>query len=329
VKNITNSTTQAVQKTPSSASRASLVNGLKNKISQSRSLAQRNIKLASHAGFCYGVKRAVETVKKLKEQNPEKEICVLGELIHNSQVIKELEDKGIKTVSEVPKVGFDICVIRSHGASFEVFEQIKNSGLELVDLTCPDVKKVQNRAIELAKEGYFLIILGKREHPEVMAIEADALAHVQNTDCIFVAPNVEALKAIEELISKQQKIGVVVQTTQRIEFLQQVLNFLIPISRELKVINTICASTSLRQNEARELACESDLMIVVGSKKSANTTHLANILEDITQTIHIETAQELEEYAATLEDARNIGVTAGASTPDYIIKEVITKIKGE
>lgn len=290
---------------------------------------QKTIKLANHAGFCYGVKRAVETVKKLKEQNPEKEICVLGELIHNSQIIKELEDMGIKTVDEIPKEGFDVCVVRSHGASFEVFEQIKNSGLELVDLTCRDVKKVQNRAIELTKEGYFLIILGTPEHPEVMAIEADALAYAENSDYIFVAPNIDTLKEIEEKISHTQKIGVVVQTTQRIEFLKEVLDFLAPISRELRVINTICASTTLRQNEARELAEESDLMIVVGSKKSANTTHLADILHDITQTIHIETAAELEEYGAIIEQAENIGITAGASTPDYIIKEVINKIKGE
>ena len=290
---------------------------------------QKNIKLASHAGFCYGVKRAVETVKKLKIQNPEKNICILGELIHNSQIIKELEDMGIKTVNEIPQEGFDICVVRSHGASFEVFEQIKNNGLELVDLTCPDVKKVQNRATELVKDGYFLIILGKPEHPEVMAIEIDALAEAQNSDFIFVAPSLESLKDIEKRISKASKIGVVVQTTQRIEFLQEVLNFLIPISRELKVLNTICASTSLRQNEARELAKESDLMIVVGSKKSANTTHLAEILEGITQTIHIETASELEQYATIIEGAKNIGTTAGASTPDYIIQEVIKRLKGE
>ena len=271
----------------------------------------------------------METVKKLKEQNPEKEICVLGELIHNSQIINELEDMGIKTVDKVPRSGFDVCVIRSHGASFEIFEQIKNSGLELVDLTCPDVKKVQNRAVELSKEGYFLIILGSPEHPEVMAIEADALAQSQNSDYIFVAPNIDALREIEGQISRQPKIGVVLQTTQRIEFLKEVLDYLAPISKELRVINTICASTSLRQNEARELAKESDLMIVVGSKKSANTTHLAEILEDITQTIHIETAAELEAYATMIEKAQNIGVTAGASTPDYIIKEVLTKIKGE
>lgn len=290
---------------------------------------KKTIKLASHAGFCYGVKRAVETTKKLKVQFPEKEICVLGELIHNSQVIKELEDLGIKTFDKLPKNGSGICVVRSHGASFEVFENIKNKGFELVDLTCPDVKKVQNKAIELVKEDYFLIILGKPEHPEVMAIEADALMYSKNSDCIFVATNLKELKKIEDKIKKQHKIGVVLQTTQRIEYLKEVLNFLAPISKELRVVNTICASTSLRQNEAKTLAQKSDLMIVVGSKKSANTTHLAEILYGITKTIHIETAVELENYKDLVENAINIGVTAGASTPDYIINEVIEKIKGE
>lgn len=295
---------------------------------------KKNIKLACHAGFCYGVKRAVETTKQLKTQNPEKEICIFGELIHNSQIIKELEDLGIKTIlemSELPKNKCDICVIRSHGASFEVFENIRKTGYEIVDLTCPDVKKAQNMAVELAREGYFLIILGKPEHPEVMAIEADALMHSKDSDCIFVATKLDELKKIEDKIKKQKKVGVVLQTTQKIEYLQEVLNFLAPISKELRVVNTICASTSLRQNEAKDLAKQSDLMIVVGSKKSANTTHLAEILVDITKTIHIETADELKKHEKLIEKAENIGITAGASTPDYIINEVINKLqtKGE
>ena len=113
---------------------------------------KRNIKLAKYAGFCYGVKRAVDTVKKLKADNPDKNIYVLGELIHNTQVIQELDAMGIKTINELPAKGDGICVIRSHGASPEVFEDIKKAGFEIVDLTCLDVKKVQQQAIELAKE---------------------------------------------------------------------------------------------------------------------------------------------------------------------------------
>ena len=116
----------------------------------------KKIKLAKHSGFCYGVKRAVETVKKLKAQNPNKNVFILGELIHNSHVIKELENLGIKTISELPKKGDGICVIRSHGASPEIFEQITNAGFEVVDLTCPDVKKVQKKKLfSLFKKDIF------------------------------------------------------------------------------------------------------------------------------------------------------------------------------
>lgn len=286
----------------------------------------KNIKLAKHSGFCYGVKRAVETVKKLKTLNPDKDVFILGELIHNSHVIKELEDLGIKTISELPQKGSGICVIRSHGASPEIFEQIIAAGFELVDLTCPDVKKVQKKAIQLVEEGYFLIIVGKAEHPEVIAIKASAERYGSD---IFVASSVSQLKEIEEKIKSYNKVGVVVQTTQRITTLNPIVEYLTSVAKELSIANTICASTTLRQNEAEELAEESDLMIVVGSKKSANTTHLAEILKSISKTIHIEDDKELESYENVIHDANNISITAGASTPETIIQNVITKLKGE
>lgn len=286
----------------------------------------KNIKLAKHSGFCYGVKRAVETVKKLKAQNPDKDVFVLGELIHNSHVIQELEALGIKTINEVPEKGDGICVIRSHGASPEIIEKISNAGFELFDLTCPDVKKVQQKAIQLVKEGYFLIIVGKAEHPEVVAIKASAEQFGSN---IYVASDVSQIKNIEYKIKEHKKVGVVVQTTQRITTLNSIVEYLNSISKELMVENTICASTSLRQNEARKLAEESDLMIVVGSKKSANTTHLAEILNGISKTIHIEDDKELDNYQNIILDANNISITAGASTPENIINNVINKLKGE
>lgn len=286
----------------------------------------KNIKLAKHSGFCYGVKRAVETVKKLKAQNPDKDIFVLGELIHNTHVIKELEDLGIKTINELPLKGSGICVIRSHGASPEIFEQISEAGFEVYDLTCPDVKKVQQKAIQLVQEGYFLIIVGKAEHPEVVAIKASAQRFGAN---IFVASDVAQLKEIEQKIREHKKVGVVVQTTQRIATLNSIVEYLTSISKELMVANTICASTNLRQNEAKELASEADLMIVVGSKKSANTTHLAEILKTVTKTIHIEDDKELQTYENVIHDANNIAITAGASTPENIINNVINKLKEE
>jgi len=285
----------------------------------------RDIKLAKYAGFCYGVKRAVDTVKKLKADNPDKNIYVLGELIHNTQVIQELDKLGIKTIYELPEKGDGICVIRSHGASPEVFENIKKAGFEIVDLTCLDVKKVQQQAIELAKEDYFLVIVGKPEHPEVVAIKANAEQYSKN---VVVASNSEKLKPYEEQIKKHKKVGVVVQTTQRLENLLDIVNYLTPLSKELRIKNTICKSTSMRQKEARELAKENDLMIVVGSKKSANTTHLAEILKDYAKTIHIENDEELKDYADIINNAKNIAVTAGASTPQNVIERVVEEIKG-
>lgn len=287
----------------------------------------KKITLAKYAGFCYGVKRAVETVKKLKAENPNKNVSVLGELIHNTDVIKELEELGIKTLKDIPEIGDGICVVRSHGESPEVIEKIKNAGFTPVDLTCPDVKKVQQKAVELAKDDYYLVIVGKSEHPEVIAIRANAKLWSEK---VIVATTVEQLKPYENEIKSHRKTGVVVQTTQRITTLNEIVEYLTSISKELHIANTICASTAMRQSEAKELAKENDLVIVVGSKKSANTTHLAEILKDITKTIHIENDTELDNYKDLIEKAQKIGITAGASTPQKIIEKVINKLeKGE
>ena len=196
----------------------------------------KDIKLAKFAGFCYGVKRAVETVKKLKAENPERNICVLGELIHNTQVIEELNALGIQSLKELPEKGNGICVVRSHGESPEIFKKIEEAGFEVYDLTCPDVKKVQQKAIELAKNGYFVVIVGKSQHPEVIAIKANA---DQYSDKVIVADNPEQLKPYEKDLKTHKKIGVVVQTTQMISTLNEILTYLTPLSKELLVANTI------------------------------------------------------------------------------------------
>ena len=230
-------------------------------------MSNPNIKLAKFAGFCYGVKRAVETAVKLKAENPEKNIYILGELIHNMDVIRELDDLGINTIYEVPEQGSGVCIVRSHGEAPEVFEKIKNAGFEVVDLTCPDVKKVQQRAIELAQNDYFVVIVGKPNHPEVIAIRANA---EQYSDKVVVATTIEELEPYQAEIKSHRKVGVVVQTTQMVSSLNLVVNYLNTIAKEVHIFNTICQSTAMRQKEAKELAKESDLMIVVGSKKSAN-----------------------------------------------------------
>ncbi|MBQ7450018.1 4-hydroxy-3-methylbut-2-enyl diphosphate reductase [bacterium] len=283
---------------------------------------KRNIKLAKSAGFCYGVNRAVKSTMELKVSS-DKDVYVLGELIHNAHVINELTDMGINTVSELPPNGCGYCVIRSHGVAPSIISDIENKGYKILDMTCPDVKKVQQKAIELVKNDYFLLILGKESHPEVEAIKANAQ---QFSNKIFVINNEDDLKNKIDLIKENNKIGIVVQTTQKIDFLKNIVSELLPLTKELKVFNTICPSTAKRQKEAVEIAKESDLMIVIGGKNSANTTHLAEILKDITPTIHIEDATELSKYNENIKNAQNIGVTAGASTPKDVIDEVMTKL---
>ena len=213
--------------------------------------------------------------------------------------------------------------MRSHGESPEIIDKIQRAGFNLVDLTCPDVKKVQQKAIELAKEGYFLVIVGKSEHPEVIGIKANAKLW---SDSVIVASSVEQLKQYEKEIKSHKRVGVVVQTTQMLSTLNSIVEYLTSVSKELHIANTICKSTSMRQAEAKELAKESDLMVVVGSKKSANTSHLAEILKEITKTIHIENDSELDEFKDIIAGADKISVTAGASTPQNVIEKVVQKI---
>ena len=211
----------------------------------------KKITLAKYAGFCYGVKRAVEAVLSLKEQNSDTGICVLGELIHNSQVIDELANCGIETLSELPKCGNGICVVRTHGQTPEMFKQIEDVGFKVYDLTCPDVKKVQQTAIKFVQEGYYLVIIGKAEHPEVSAIKANAMQYGEK---VVVASDINVLKNIEQDLIFHKKIGVVVQTTQMLSTLNPIVEYLTSISKELRIANTICPSTSLRQNEVLEMS---------------------------------------------------------------------------
>jgi len=292
--------------------------------------SNKTIKKANLAGFCYGVKRAIDLTTDLKEKNPDKNVFILGELIHNNQVIENLRNMGIKIINDIEEITEpqnSICVIRTHGATPQDINKIKEKGCQILDATCVDVKKVQEKAKALIVEGYKLIIIGKDNHPEVIGIKAHA---EENTDqkAIVIASADDINTHIEE-IKDAKRIGIVIQTTQKTENLQNILSVVSQYAKELKVYNTICKTTSNRQKEAKNLAQEVDLMIVVGSKTSANTSHLAEILSEITATIHIETEDEICNYEELIEKSPNIGITAGASTPEYIINNVIKKLKGE
>ena len=193
-----------------------------------------------------------------------------------------------------------------------------------MDATCPDVKRVQDKAKNLAEEGYRVVIIGKADHPEVIGIKACADLY-SNEEAIVISSVNEALVNIEK-IKQAKKIGIVIQTTQKSENFKKILPIIAESSKELKVHNTICSTTFKRQQEAQALAKEVELMVVVGSKSSANTTNLAEILSEITKTIHIEGPEELDLYEDLLEKINKIGVTAGASTPESVINEVINRI---
>lgn len=273
------------------------------------------IKIASHAGYCYGVERALKLTEEALSNCPWP-IHTLGPLIHNPQVVKELKAKGIHPTEDFSKVTSGTMIIRSHGIDPKVIKALKSQGITVVDATCPFVKKAQRRAAELVKEGYDLLVVGEHDHPEIAGI----LAHAGRD--VLVIEKKENLKPIKS----GKRIGVVVQTTQPLENLVEVISELLKKASEVKIYNTICGATHKRQKAARELSSRVELMIVVGGKNSANTTRLAQICwEKNPRTYHIETADEID--PDWFKDIEVVGVTAGASTPAWTLKQVVEKIE--
>lgn len=275
------------------------------------------ILIAEHAGYCYGVQRALNMAKQVASSGNIK-IFTLGPIIHNPQVVESLREMGIEPISSLDEADHGVIIIRTHGVGPGVIAQATKKGLTIEDATCPFVKKVQQRAAQLVAEGYELIVVGETEHPEVQAIleHASGSAHIIDGQ--------DGIDALGEMVSSQ-RIGVVTQTTQPLSRLQSVVSQLLPIAEEIKIFNTICNATSKRQEAAREIARDADVMIVIGGKNSANTSRLADICRDEhTPTHHIETAAELE--PTWFAGNGIVGVTAGASTPDWIMDEVIRRI---
>ena len=264
--------------------------------------------LAEHLGFCYGVKRAIEIARQ--NASPDGTSSTLGPLIHNPQMVERLKNEGVGTVSSLDEVEDGLVIIRSHGVGPEVYEEAESRGLELVDATCPHVKKAQLSAKLLSEEGYTVVIIGEKNHPEVKSIfEWTA----QDAYIIETEAEADALPSIG-------KLGVVSQTTFSGEKFRSIVSHLLEKSREIKILRTICTATDLRQTAALELAENVDVMIVVGGKNSANTSRLAQLCATKCKTYHIETVAELQDD--WLKNVNKIGITAGASTPDWIIKEV-------
>jgi 4-hydroxy-3-methylbut-2-enyl diphosphate reductase len=244
-------------------------------------------------------------------------VRTLGPIIHNPQVVQALADKGasaIDSLDEMPAGG--TVIIRTHGVAPEVYQQAERQNLTVVDATCPLVTLVQNRAKQLVSEGYHLVIFGNPKHPEVIGTLGHAGGH---------ATVVERPEDARTVRLANKKVGVVVQTTQETERLSEFLSYLAPRCKELKVFNTICNPTIERQDAARDLAKEVQVMIVVGGKNSSNTRHLATVCrQEGAATYHIEEPSEVDPnwFAGVNE----IGVTAGASTPGWLMDQVIARI---
>lgn len=271
--------------------------------------------LAKSAGFCFGVKRAVNMAFKAAEDA--KHICSLGPLIHSPQLVQRLEGEGIRVVDNVEEMTDETVIIRSHGITRGEEDQLKQRELTVVDATCPFVKKAQQYAALLGSEGYAVVIVGEQEHPEVQGI----ISYAADAETWVVADVAEA-----RAIPARKKMGLVAQTTQAFDNFREIVQVLLENSKELRIFNTICDATAVRQQEARTIAGCVDVMFVIGGHNSANTTRLARICSEIQQnTHHIETANEIDPQ--WLIDVETIGLTAGASTPEWIIREVVERLQ--
>lgn len=274
-----------------------------------------DIEVARYAGVCYGVERALGMAEKAADE-ARKPVNTLGPLIHNPLVVNDLERIGVGTASNVSEVEEGTLIIRAHGVVPSVVEDARARGLDVLDATCPYVKKVHNAAERLVREGYQLIVVGESGHPEVEGIMGHAGddAHV-----VSVPGDLDA-------IDLSRKVGVVVQTTQTPGALADVVAELSKRTMDLRVINTICSATQERQDSAAELARRVDAMIVVGGKNSGNTRRLAEICTAACpKTHHIEDASEIE--AAWFGGVSHIGVTAGASTPASHIERALVRMR--
>lgn len=280
------------------------------------------VRLARHAGFCFGVERAIRIATSSAEGDDASAggIRTLGPLIHNTQVVERLESMGVRVAECVEDAVGGTLLIRTHGVPRRVLEEAEALGIRIVDTTCPFVHRVHERAGTLLEEGYEIVIVGEREHPEVIGIQGwiEERGHI-----------VERPEDLESL-PPMRRVGVVAQTTQTFENLSACVSRLLIGAQEVRVFNTLCDATTQRQHAAEELAREVPVMVVVGGLHSGNTRRLAEIsIAAGATTHHIETADDLRaEWFAAIPSDASVGVTAGASTPEWAVREIVERIEG-
>ena len=268
--------------------------------------------LAKHAGFCFGVKRAVDLALKTSEESNDI-VYTLGPLIHNDAAVDMLKQKSIVAINDMSIVNGHKLIIRSHGVGKHIYDDVNSKGIELIDATCPFVKKIQKIAYEMYNKGYNIIIIGDESHPEVQGINGWC------DNKAFIGKNINDFSLIT--FDKKQKYAVVVQTTMPLDIYFQIKEFLESLNLDAKFYNTICFATKERQEAIVVLSQEVDAMLIVGGKHSSNTKKLAEICCKNCDTFLIETVKDIDLKKIKTYDI--IGVGAGASTPDFIIHEVL------
>lgn len=276
-----------------------------------------NVKLAESAGFCFGAKRAVDGVYSLAEEK-EGAVCTLGPIIHNEQVVSDLEEKGVFVVDALDEIRDwenTTIVIRSHGVPKSIIDQLNEKNARYLDATCPFVKKIYDTVSEYRAQGYAIVIIGTESHPEVQGI----LGWTEGSGTVI--ETVEDSEAFR-LENPDQKVCVVAQTTFNYKKFKDLVEIISKKGYDILAVNTICNATATRQKEAAELADSSDAMLVIGGRHSSNSRKLYEICKNQCEnTFFIQTVDDLRNIA--LESFTSLGITAGASTPNNIIQEVL------
>lgn len=272
------------------------------------------------AGFCFGVKRAMDLA--LKSAKSEKNhVYTLGPLIHNPQVCEELKKQGIIEAKSLNDIQSGVVILRSHGVPPKLYQEIASLGFKIVDAVCPSVKRVQELAHQLKEEGYEVVVVGEKNHPEVMSIRGT----VEGETIVVEGPQEAEKLKLKGLKLHHRKVGIIAQTTQTIDNFKKVVEILLDETKELKIYNTICKAVENIQNESLEVAKQVDLMLVIGGKNSANTTRLCKLCSPITPTYHIELPEEID--LTWLKGVKKIGITGGTSTPHWLIDRVVDRLR--
>jgi len=271
--------------------------------------------VADNAGFCFGVKRAIKMANDTMDGAGTR-VKSLGSLIHNPQVVDSFRRRGLEVVGDLDSVDpEDTVIIRSHGVGPELKQDAAERGLKVVDTTCPFVTKAQQYAAKLISDGYKVVMIGDKDHPEVIGV----VAHTQDRAIVInTVAEAEALKFIP-------RMGVVFQTTHSIGHVQEVVGALLKRGKEVRVFNTLCGATTSMQKTAIELSSEVEAMVIVGGRQSANTAQLAEVCRKVNpRVLQIEAADEIHED--WFQGLTRVGLSAGASTPDEVIAEVLDRI---